>query len=406
MTLSVPAGMPQARGLRVLFVIPGEPRGSSMIFAMRQARALEALGVRVHAFHLRSRTSPLLLVREFRRYRRELDAFDPHIVHAHFGTVTALFAALGSRAVPLVITFRGSDLNPAPGSFSQRLRGWLARGLSQLASLAADAIVCVSAQLRQRLRWAAARAVVLPSGVDPDVFYPRPRDRARRRLGWGQEPVVLFNAGHGARVKRQDLAEAAVAAARRRLPQVRLEVLDGDRPPDTIPVLMNAADCLLLTSDSEGSPTVVQEALASNLPVVSVDVGDVAERLNRVRASRITARDPDALAAALVEVLGWGGRSDGRRKLEEFSSARVAAELLRIYCSLAHACSLANTCGVAGAAPAAAAPPAGSSLPGRGTSETRPHKTQPRRRWPPGPAKPDRKAKGPWNITRFSRLRP
>ena len=65
-------------------------------------------------------------------------------------------------------------------------------------------------------------------------------------------------------------------------PSVRLEVLDGNVAPARVPALMNAADCLLVTSDAEGSPTVVQEALATNLPVVSVDVGDIAERLEGV----------------------------------------------------------------------------------------------------------------------------
>ena len=55
--------------------------------------------------------------------------------------------------------------------------------------------------------------------------------------------------------------------------------------PARVPDLMNAADCLLVTSDAEGSPTMVQEALATNLPVVSVDVGDIAERLEGVACS-------------------------------------------------------------------------------------------------------------------------
>jgi glycosyltransferase involved in cell wall biosynthesis len=348
----------RTRRLRVLFVIPGEARGSSMVFALRQAAALTAHGVDVRVFHLRSRTSPRVLFGEFRRFRRELSRFQPQVVHAHFGTVTAFFSALGvrawprgwpwgwwsarestsqnsSRGIPLVITYRGSDLNPAPGGVHQRLRAWLGRALSQIAALAAGRIVCVSAQLKRRLLWRRDRAVVLPSGVDPDLFYPRPRARARRRLGWGDGPVVLFNAGNDPRIKRLDVARAAAAVARRALPALRLEVLDGQCPPETIPWFMSAADCLLLTSDSEGSPTVVQEALACNLPVVSVAVGDVAERLRGVRGTRMVARDPQALGQALVEVVSRVERSDGRRKLEEFSCHRIAAELREIYGRLA-----------------------------------------------------------------------
>ena len=87
----------------------------------------------------------------------------------------------------------------------------------------------------------------------------------------------------------------------------------------------------LVTSDAEGSPTVVQEALATNLPVVSVDVGDIAERLQGVASSRVVERDPYALGRALAEVLSPPRRSDGRRKAQEFSSTRIARELGRMY---------------------------------------------------------------------------
>jgi glycosyltransferase involved in cell wall biosynthesis len=94
---------------------------------------------------------------------------------------------------------------------------------------------------------------------------------------------------------------------------------------------MNAADCLLLTSDAEGSPTVIQEALACNLPVVSVDAGDTAERLHGVHRARIVDRNPQTIALALVDLLSSPGRSDGRKKLGEFSARRIAHELRLIY---------------------------------------------------------------------------
>jgi glycosyltransferase involved in cell wall biosynthesis len=46
-----------------------------------------------------------------------------------------------------------------------------------------------------------------------------------------------------------------------------------------MPLYVSACDALLLTSEREASPTIVKEALASNVPVVSFDVGDVAECL-------------------------------------------------------------------------------------------------------------------------------
>ncbi|HSP66350.1 MAG TPA: glycosyltransferase [Bryobacteraceae bacterium] len=314
----------------MLFVVPGVAAGNSMVFARRQAESLVAEGLAVEVFDLRSRTSPRVLWSEFLRFRRLVGTFRPQVIHAHYGTMTAMFAVLAAGKLPLMITYRGSDLNPLPSA--RRLRPAAGRLLSQLAALRASRIVCVSPQLRDRLWWRRARATVLPSGVDAEVFKPLPQGEMRRQLGWRQQDrIVLFNAGGEGRNKRLDLAQAATAQARCRVPALRLEVLDGNVPPERIPAMMNAADCLLVTSDAEGSPTVVQEALATNLPVVSVEAGDIALRLSGVANSRIAPRDAQALGSALAEMLTPPRRSDGRRRVPEFSSQRIARELGRLY---------------------------------------------------------------------------
>jgi glycosyltransferase involved in cell wall biosynthesis len=157
----------------------------------------------------------------------------------------------------------------------------------------------------------------------------------RRILGWRElDRIILFNAGGEGRNKRLDLARDATREAGRWAPSVRLEVLDGTVPPELIPAMMNAADCLLVTSDAEGSPTVVQEALATNLPVVSVDAGDIAERLRGVACSRLAPRDAQALGRALADVVGAPRRSDGRRRVQEFSAHKIASELVKLYDSM------------------------------------------------------------------------
>ena len=301
-----------------------------MIFVRRQAVSVQRAGVPVHCFHLRSRTSPWALARDFVRFRREAARFEPDVVHAHYGTVTALFAALAAPRTPLVVTYRGSDLNRLPSQ--NGLRPAAARLMSQLAALRAARIVCVSENLRRRLWWCRSRAIVLPSGVDTEVFRPEPCQSARGRLGWSaRERVVLFHAGRSPANKRADLAQAAATLARQQAPGLRLEIMDGGVPPALVPTLMNAADCLLVASDAEGSPTVVQEALACGLPVVSVEVGDVAERLRGVTHSRIVPRDPSAIGDALAELTGTGLRSNGPAEAAEISLERIAVRLRRLY---------------------------------------------------------------------------
>ena len=63
-------------------------------------------------------------------------------------------------------------------------------------------------------------------------------------------------------------------------------------PNDHVPIWLNASDVVLLTSLHEGSPTIIKEALACNRPVVSVDVGDVRERIRGVDGCFLARPDP------------------------------------------------------------------------------------------------------------------
>jgi teichuronic acid biosynthesis glycosyltransferase TuaC len=322
--------MARVEPLRVLFVIPGEARGHSMIFARRQAQSLDRAGVEVESFHLRSRTSPAALLREYFRMTAHIARFHPSLVHAQFGTVTAILAALAAGRTPLAITYRGGDLNRPPSKRS--FRAWLGQLLSQLAALRAGTIVCVSERLRQRLWWRRERAIVLPSGVDEERFRPEARDQARARLGWPpSDRVVLFNAGRDPQNKRLDLALQAAEIARRRWPGLRLQILDGEVDPERVPTLMNASDCLLVTSDTEGSPTVIQEALACAVPIVSVDVGDAVERLGGVANTWIVERDAESLGRALAEVTAAPLRTNGPEVAAEVSLGRISLRLCGLY---------------------------------------------------------------------------
>jgi glycosyltransferase involved in cell wall biosynthesis len=317
------------RSMRVMYVIPGTDEGIGMSFSRRQAASISAGGIEVKSFYLRSRTSPMMVWRELRRLRAEIREFGPDVVHAHFGTMTAFVSAIASP-VPLVITFHGSDLNPAPGVFW--LRSMLGHMLSHLAALRADHIICVSPQLRHRLAYIKHRVQVIPCGVNIDRFRPRSRDSCRAQLGWKtDEKIVLFNARNDPRGKRLDLAEAAVTHAKREIPNLRLHVFDGTTHPDKMPIYYSAANALLMTSDHEGSPMVIKEAMACNLPVVSVDVGDVADRLADSSPSAVVARDAETLGQALVRVTNENRPSNGRDMIREFSEQTVARKLAAIY---------------------------------------------------------------------------
>jgi len=321
--------------LRVLMVIPAPKKNNvSMVFARRHIDSLEQMnGLIVYRLFLESRTSFLSLIKSLRTFFKVQSEFKPDVVHCHYGSMTAFFSAIAAKA-PLVITFRGSDLNPVSGN--GRLHIFVSHLLSQLASLRARYVICVSEQLKSRLWWPCVRSrtIIIPTPVDLEIFKIMDKKKARELLGWMQEDnVILFNNGNGSSNKRLDLAKEAVKIAKKYIGnKVRFVVLDGNIPPEKIPILMNGADCLLVTSDYEGSPNVVKEAMACNLPVVSVNVGDVLERLHDVYPSRIVDRDPLALGKAIVDILNQKCRSNGRIIAEhDISTGIINKKTVNVY---------------------------------------------------------------------------
>jgi glycosyltransferase involved in cell wall biosynthesis len=103
-------------------------------------------------------------------------------------------------------------------------------------------------------------------------------------------------------------------------------------PHSKIPVYMNACNALLFVSMYEGSPNVVKEALACNLPVVSVSVGDVPERLAGISGCVVSADDdPNTLARAIEQVLRSDRRVDGRASVSELNEELLARRMIQIY---------------------------------------------------------------------------
>src|SRR5439155_17115093 len=109
--------------------------------------------------------------------------------------------------------------------------------------------------------------------------------------------VVLFFGGSWPS-KRPELAAAAVEHLARRGVDAELFFVDSV-PHDRVPTYINAANAVLLTSVTEGSPNIVKEALACEVAVVSVDVGDVSERLAGIDGCFIAKADPAALGDCL-----------------------------------------------------------------------------------------------------------
>jgi teichuronic acid biosynthesis glycosyltransferase TuaC len=294
-----------------------------------QVMSVAALGVEhvVLVTHGGSRVGRYARLARAVTSRLHTEHFD--LVHAHYG-----FSGIAARAQstrPLVVTFHGNDLIPrTTPSGRPTVVGRFERVSSRALARYVDRAIVVSPEMAEAL--SGVPCEVIPVGVDLSRFHPLPREVARARLGLptaGQH--VLFAGDPSLVVKRFGLAQEAIELVRQRHPEVRLTVVSG-KTPDEMPLWLNAADVLVLTSISEGSPVIVKEALACELPVVSVPVGDVAKRIAGALHCSIADPTPDALAAALRRVLEAGERaSNGREVIDSMSSVAVARRIVAVY---------------------------------------------------------------------------
>ncbi len=300
------------------------------IFVARQVEAVRRAGVDVvlEAIAGERGESDYLLAR--RRIARLVRSERPDVIHCHYG-YTPLAAAFLGR--PYVVTLCGDDINgESDGQGGITFKSRLGLVVTQLFALGAARVLVKSDAMRHRL-WASSRAKtdLVPNGVDEDLFFPLPASAARQRLGIAGDVTVLgFVNSKRQRTKRLDLAVATrdVLAGRGR----RVELLIAENvPPEEMPWYYRASDCLLMTSDLEGSPNAVKEALACGVPVVSVPVGNVPDLIDSPERGRVASRDPALLADAVEEVLR--SQSSARYSLlpQRLQASSVARRLVEIY---------------------------------------------------------------------------
>jgi len=298
-------------------------------FIKRQAEFLRAAGVDVEVFPLRGGQKLRNYVTAWLRVRWRLARGRYDLVHAQFGQSAVLAFP---KHLPLVVTLRGDDLqgiiHDVHGHIT--LKGKIVQWVSRWVASRADAVIVVSDDMRAFLD-PAVPTYTIPSGLDLDLFRVIPRNEARRHLGLAPDArLVLFAGNPATGRKRYALAKQAVELLNRSLP-AELIVAWGVPHPD-VPYYMNACDALVFTSMQEGSPNVVKEALACNLPVVSVAVGDVASRLQRVAACELCADErPETIAAALERVLRTPRRSNGRDTVTQLDEALMTANVIGVY---------------------------------------------------------------------------
>jgi teichuronic acid biosynthesis glycosyltransferase TuaC len=327
--------MTTRKPLRVLMVTgiyPTEHLPHKGTFIKSQADSLVAAGVEVEILHPEPDRPVLLrylwtIAQVWHKTRKQ--QFD--IVHGHYGQ-WCLFARL-QWYIPVVACFHGSDLLGSPlknGKYSKlhalnaNISRWLCRRV--------DAAIVQSEGMKRAT--GKESVFVIPNGVDFELFRPIPRAEARAALGWDQDRhYILFGNDPARPVKGFKLAQAVVERLHTKGVSVELIIANG-LPQTELVKYINASNALILPSLSEGSPCIVKEAMACNIPVVATAVGDVAELIGQTQGCSVCSHDPDDLAAGIERALQHSGPTTGRIDISHLECSMVAERVITVYDSI------------------------------------------------------------------------
>jgi len=310
--------------LRVLIVAnmyPTPARPAFGVFVADQVAALRATGeVDVELFTWDAGGRPWRYA--LAALELALTRVDADVVHAHYG-LSGLVALAARSPAPLVLTVHGRDCHHP-----------VVRRLTTLVARRAAAVVAVSDELAGRCPFP-VRAVI-PPGVDLELFRPLSRAEARTRLGLPDDQarrLVVFPADPARPEKRFADAAALVARVAAASPRVELRPVFG-RPRAEMPLWLNAADAVVVTSEREGYGLACVEALACDVPVLSTPVGVAPRLLAGVEGCLCAPFDAARWGAHLEGLLAGDGRVAGRAAAETESLAGSARRLLELYRAL------------------------------------------------------------------------
>jgi teichuronic acid biosynthesis glycosyltransferase TuaC len=326
-------GPAELKTLWVTNMWPDEVRPYYGNYICSQAQSLWRLGLDVDVLYMRGLLSQRAYLTTLPAVRQRIRDPRYRVIHVHYGHTAAM--AVTARRHPLVISFCGEDLLGAPRAYGNTMKSTIESAVFRQLPRFADATITKSHEMQLLLpKKLQMRNTVLPNGVDTDVFAPGPRDEARRRLGWDlQGRVALFLGDPDDPRKRVELARQAMERVVAAAPDTRLEIGFGI-DPSMVPTVMNAADCLVFPSRSEGSPNAVKEAMAAALPIVATPVGDIPERFDGVEGCFVREPDPETFAEAILKALDMGRAPAAREAVQKVSIDAIAQRLRDIYLSV------------------------------------------------------------------------
>jgi glycosyltransferase involved in cell wall biosynthesis len=283
---------------KVLYVTNMYPHPNSIyygIFVKEQIDCLvENFGVKAKIYFINAKEKgnleylkSIFKISNILKKDKEID-----IIHIHYG-LSAFFLLFFRPKVKIFITFHGADILKKQGRYIQVL-------LSKFIAKKADKVFILNDEMEVIMKKLNVNYEILPCGVDADFFKIEPNIKLENE----NSRLILFSGDPNRFEKNFPLFQEVIEVLKTKSPYHIIFESIHNMTRVQVRKLLNRANCLLMTSISEGSPQVVKEALSCNLSVVSVPVGDVGNVIKDIPNCFIAnGYEPNELASLTMKAI-------------------------------------------------------------------------------------------------------
>lgn len=302
--------------MRVLFISSGNTFNVNPKIK-NQSESLKKYSIEVTHFLVRGKGFKGY-IKNIPKLRKYIKTHKFDIIHAHYSF--SGFIAYLAGAKPLVVSLMGTDI--------QTTFFWKAMIKIFYQFIWEETIV---KSKRMKKKMSLSKAIIISNGVDLIKFATINKKTAYNKINFKKKMKhIIFVAYSHVYEKNYETAKKAYTLLDKK--NIEFHVVDSV-DHSLIPYYMYAADVLLLTSFSEGSPNVIKEAMACNLPIVSTNVGDVKEVIGNTEGCFISSYETKEIAEKIKLALDFGKRTTGRNRIKylQLDEDSIAKKIIELY---------------------------------------------------------------------------
>ncbi|MDZ7775669.1 MAG: glycosyltransferase family 4 protein [Bacteroidales bacterium] len=312
--------------MKVLFVSGGNTEKFGIPpLVEAQGDSLKKEGIKIDYFPLVGKGLSGYL-KNVLKLKKHLKNNPADIIHAHY-SYSGVVAHLASKKMPIVVSLLGTDVN-GKGIIKKLI-------ISCIRFLSWDTLIVKSVSMQEKLKQ--SQSYIIPNGVNTELFDVISKEKSRNELHWDKsKKYILFAANPDREEKNFSLTQKAVSLLNNK--NVELKYLDNIIQTN-MPVWLNAADVVVLSSLWEGSPNVIKEAMACNCPIVATNVGDIEWLFGNEPGHYLATFAPEDFANKINKALDFAGKynkTNGRKRLLALGleSETIAKKIIAIYKSI------------------------------------------------------------------------